>query len=359
LCRNLFSISNYNQLKFLKHTSKTTHQLNLFKEKMIDTSRNAQESLIAILKRKYNTYLLEHKEVMCYVFAIMSNIFFSLETFSVKKVQGLSVMQISYFRCLCFFVPNYFIAKFSGEEMLPKGKLANRLLIIRGLLSLLAQFFYYKGYMILPLAEAAVLFFTNPVITTVIASCLLSEKFEVKDLAACISCITGIILIIKPPFIFGSSDNEGQDSWEIKFLGASFMLIAASSRSLASIIIRKVSKQVSGLLVTLHYGATSSLFAPALIVNSGSMGTLTLQNTSTCIFLGIMGFLGQLFMAKALALTKASKVSIMGYMQIVFAYLLDIFINDNIPDWLSVVGTVLICVTLFTSLYQNLTSKQS
>jgi len=309
------------------------------------------------LKRRYKRYVMDHKHIMCYVFAIMSNIFLSLETFFVKKVQGLSVTQISYFRCLSFFIPTYIIAKITNQETLSKGKLANRLLIIRGLLSLIAQFFYYKGFMILPLAEAAVLFFTNPVITTVLATCLLSEKFEIKDLVACISCIIGIIFVIKPPIFFHTDAQIDQTPWEVTLMGAIFMLIAASNRSLASIIIRKVSNQVSGLVITLHYGATAALFAPAFIVNSGAMGQLTLQNTSTSILLGLMGFLGHLFMAQALSLTKASKVSIMGYMQIVLAYLLDIFVNGNVPDLYSILGSVLISVTLFTSLYQNLTTK--
>jgi len=263
-------------------------------------------------------------------------------------------------RSLFIFIPNYTLTTIGPgkKEVLPTGTHSNKLLIIRGVLSIGVQCFYYKGLSMLPLSEGVVLFFSNPVFTTILAACLLGEPFQKKDIFSCITCILGVILVIKPPFIFPHENIEGKEVDSTNMLiGAGCVLAAAFGRSLVSVIIRDLSKGVSPLSITLHYSIVATMLTPFLIVFSGITGDYTFDNSVGVMILGVFGFFTQFCMAEALSLGKAATVSIIGYIQIVFAFLIDIVIFGNIPTLTSILGSMLISCTLFINLFQALRKK--
>ena len=147
---------------------------------------------------------------------------------------------------------NYVIIQHTKEPICTKNADTNQTLILRGFIGLVCQCFYYYGLANLPLSEAVVLFFTNPVITTVLASCMLGERFTLKDILTCIACLLGVILVIKPPFIFSSEDSgHSEISAAVYFLGSASMLIAGSGRALASVYIRRMRLSASPMVITL------------------------------------------------------------------------------------------------------------
>jgi drug/metabolite transporter (DMT)-like permease len=262
-------------------------------------------------------------------------------------------------RSFFLLLPNYaFIVQSKQTEVLPSTSHSNTLLILRGVLSIGVQCFYYKGLSLLPLSEGVVLFFTNPVFTTILAAVFLGEPFLKKDIISCLTCLVGVILVIKPPFLFPPAEGSVPTiENENLLLGATCVLTAAFGRALVQIIIRNLSRGVSALAITLHYAVIATALTPFLIILSGVTGTYNAENTMGTMVLGMFGFFTQFCMAEALTLGKAATVSIIGYIQIVFAFLMDIIFLGNVPSLTSTIGSGLISCTLFINLYQALKKK--
>ena len=64
------------------------------------------------------------------------------------------------------------------------------------------------------------------------------------------------------------------------------------------------------------------------------------------MFVAICGLSGQMLVAKALTLEGAGKVAVTRSLDMVLAFLIQVFIFGDVPDWLSILGAVfvLICV---------------
>ena len=60
---------------------------------------------------------------------------------------------------------------------------------------------------LLTLSDASVLIFTSPIWTLLMASFFLGEKQTTMDYVATICCVVGIILVARPTFVFGASDD--------------------------------------------------------------------------------------------------------------------------------------------------------
>ena len=66
----------------------------------------------------------------------------------------------------------------------------------------------YYAYQLTSLADATVISFSCPVFTSIIACIFLKEKYSPWDALFTAFTITGVILIVRPPFLFGSEVVE-------------------------------------------------------------------------------------------------------------------------------------------------------
>lgn len=83
--------------------------------------------------------------------------------------------------------------------------LGNRrgLLLARGLFGFSAMALSFYGYMHLPLGEATVLFFLNPVFVAILAALFLGEGLNRDSMLCVLAGLGGALLIAKPSFLFG------------------------------------------------------------------------------------------------------------------------------------------------------------
>ena len=70
----------------------------------------------------------------------------------------------------------------------------------------------YVSFTKLPLGDATVCISTTPIFTALLAYVFLKESWHFFDAVATFVCITGVVLITRPIFIFGSS-GEGFVQW--------------------------------------------------------------------------------------------------------------------------------------------------
>ena len=78
-----------------------------------------------------------------------------------------------------------------------------RLLWLRGFAGSTSVALFFWGLTKLPLSDATVLFFTNPIVAAIVARFVLGEKWGYFEAGAALVSLLGVTFISRPQFIFG------------------------------------------------------------------------------------------------------------------------------------------------------------
>jgi len=73
-------------------------------------------------------------------------------------------------------------------------------------------FFIFTSFARLPLGDSTTILFSSPVIVMVLSMFILHERCGIFRMVAATTLLGGVILISKPPFIFGHDENLGYDA---------------------------------------------------------------------------------------------------------------------------------------------------
>ena len=147
-------------------------------------------------------------------------------------------------------------------------------------------FFIFTSFSRLPLGDSTTILFSSPVIVMLLSMFILHERCGIFRMVAATTLLGGVILISKPPFIFGQDENLGYDAvgetdpginrWflsfslfctdnpgksysfcknssatdKMLFSGYSLVLSACGMSALGIVLTKLISKQVSGQKIT-------------------------------------------------------------------------------------------------------------
>lgn len=180
---------------------------------------------------------------------------------------------------------------------------------------------------VLPLAEVKAITFVSPLLVTVFAVWLLRERVTRDKWIAVMVGFAGTLFIVRP----GSSMLSP---------AATLALGSALCYSLYQIMTRRLSDDENPM-VTLFYTAlvgfvAMSLFAPLI------SRPVTLPHLALFILVGTMGALGHYLLIRALELERASTLSPIGYLQLLWVTLLGFFVFGDLPDVHAVLGMLII-----------------
>ncbi|XP_071842010.1 solute carrier family 35 member G1-like [Apostichopus japonicus] len=180
------------------------------------------------------------------------------------------------------------------------------------------------------------------ILTGVLSWIILKEPFRILDLLLAILAMTGVVLIARPSFIFGTEDNIESNN---AILGTVFALGVAVCGALAFVIVRKQS--------TIGIHPYQSSFANAVVMEILSIILCTTTSQWSCPSkrewwlsqgAGLSYFIGQITLYLGLAREKAAIVSIVFSFQIVFAFILQILVFQMMPLWTSLIGGLLVLI---------------
>ena len=128
---------------------------------------------------------------------------FSLMSLLVKVAgERLPSQEIVLVRAVITLWLSYLLVRRTGVNIWGKNK---RLLLVRGLLGFTALSFFYYSLVHLPLAEASIIQYTNPIFTAILAALLLREHMGRWDVGGVLVSFLGVLLIARPEFLFGSA----------------------------------------------------------------------------------------------------------------------------------------------------------
>nr|XP_003223844.2 PREDICTED: solute carrier family 35 member G1 [Anolis carolinensis] len=171
-------------------------------------------------------------------YTVLSAFFFAVASLFLKKIQNLHAVEVSAIRCIfqmSFVLPGMIYQKtgFFG----PRNKLV--FLFFRGLFGSSAMILLYYAIQVMPLADAIVITFSSPVFTSLFAWIFLKEKYSLWDLLFTLFTITGVILIARPPFLFGSKVLGIEGEYTDHLRGSIAALASAVAMASTFVILRK------------------------------------------------------------------------------------------------------------------------
>ena len=195
-----------------------------------------------------------------------------------------------------------------------------------GTMGLLCNF-YALGK--LNLSDANMLNKLSPFFAIIFSIFLLKEKPKFAQIIGVTVAFTGSLFIIKPGF-----DNP-------QVLPAVAGLLGGMGAGIAYTFVRRLGqKQENSRRIVFFFSAFSCLLClPFFIFEYQHMSALQLLYL---ILAGTFACIGQLGITKAYICAPAREISVYDYTQVIFAAVLGFFVFGDIPDWLSILGYILI-----------------
>merc|ERR1719309_14807 len=173
--------------------------------------------------------------------------------------------------------------------------------------------FIFTSFGRIPIGDAATILFSSPVIVMAESICCLQERCGFFRISAALSLVTGVVMIAKPPILFGSPLEGG--SYDL--LGYSLALGACF---------------ICGGAGLLSFGH------PSLSPPGWEWGL-----TFGICFLGLTQ---QYCLIWAVVLESPAKVTVIRTLQIIFAYGVQVLLFDQMPVVTDLIGAGMVIITV-------------
>jgi drug/metabolite transporter (DMT)-like permease len=207
------------------------------------------------------------------------------------------------------------------------------LLLLRGLIGLAALACLYYSVVHLPLAEATVIHFTNPVFTALIAALFLRESLHARELVLVLVAFAGVLLVARPAGLLAGTSTTLDPLAVVSALGGALFAAAAY------VLVRRLRRH-DAMVVVFYFAAVSvvvglPLMLPSFLWPRGWEWLLLAG-------VGLSTFLGQVFLTLGLQRERAGRATAMAYLQIVFASVWGLAFFAEVPRATTVAGAAVI-----------------
>jgi drug/metabolite transporter (DMT)-like permease len=256
---------------------------------------------------------------------------FSAMSFLVKLAgQRLPPMEIVLVRAVITLGLSWALVRRAGVS--PAGN-RRLLLVTRGITGWAALSCFYFSLVHLPLGEATVIQYMNPVFAAILGALLLGERLGMREVFGVAASMAGVVLIARPEFLFGGGHAIPLSYTVIAVAGAVF---SASSY----VTVRRLRETDHPLVVVLYFTlVTVPLALPLALLN---WVWPSVAEWAVLIGVGITTQMGQVYFTRGLQLEPAGRATAVGYLQIVFAALWGVILLGERPDAWSVAGAAVI-----------------
>lgn len=258
--------------------------------------------------------------------------FFFSAMAALVKVAGarFPTMELVFFRSVVVLCITTLTVRLRGGSLIGRER---RLLVLRGVLGFAALSCFYYSVIHLPLAEATVIQFTNPIWTAVLASLLLAEATGRREMALALLSLVGVVLVAQPAFLFGAGRPLPGPAVAVALCGA---LFSAG----AYVTVRRLRTEAA-MTVVFHFALVSVLMAiPGLLLEPWV--TPAGWDWLLLLGVGVTTHMGQVFLTWGLQREPAGRATMVGYLQILFAGAWGWALFAQLPNVFSILGAALI-----------------
>lgn len=213
-------------------------------------------------------------------------------------------------------------------------------LFIRGLMGTLSICAFYFSLDYLLLSDATMLNKLSPFFAIIFSFLYLKEKITGRQLIFLLLAFFGSLFVIKPHF-------------DSSIIPSIMGILAALTAGLAYTMIRVIGDKEDFFTVILSFtGIATIVCFPFMFIHTEG---LTTQNIIYMILAGICFMLGQVFLTLAYRNAPASEISMFDYVGLIIAAIYGFVLFSEIPDYLSVIGYIII---IFASFCNIMSKKQ-
>ncbi len=256
---------------------------------------------------------------------------FSVMSLLVKLAgETLPSAQIVLARAVVTFVLSWAMLRHAGVR--PWGRDRGRL-ALRGLVGASSITCFYYSLVHLPIAEATVIQYMNPVFTAILAGLLLGERMGRREVACVLLSLAGVVLVTHPAVLFGGAAR-------LNPLHVGIALAGALSAASAYTTIRAL-KDEHPLVVVFYLPVMTIPTAVPLLAGAAARWPTPLE-WLVLVGVGATTQVAQVYMTRGLQMERAGRATAVGYVQIVFAAVWGVLFFGEVPDAWSVAGALLI-----------------
>jgi drug/metabolite transporter (DMT)-like permease len=214
------------------------------------------------------------------------------------------------------------------------------LLLLRGVLGFVALTAFYYAVVHLPLADATVIQYTNPVFAAVIAAAALGERLRGREVALILASLGGVVLAARPAFLFGGA--------ALPMIPVAVGLTGALFSAAAYVTVRKLGESDDTLVIVFYFSGVATVGAIPLA--AGSALWPTPREWLVLVGVGVATQLGQVFMTIGLRKEKAGRATAASYLAVAFSAAWGFLFYGEIPSvWLATGALVIVAATVTLS----------
>lgn len=264
---------------------------------------------------------------------LISTIAFSVMNLLIKLMPHIPPHELVFFRSMVSLI--LCLAAIQRHKLKPFGN-NKPFLFARGFVGLIALTLYFSTLQEIPLGTAVTLQNLSPIFTAIFAIFILNERLTSLQWLFFLVSFAGVALI------------KGFDE-RVSMLWLILSVTSAVFSGLAYSIVRRLKDSDHPVVVVFYFPLVSLPFATIACFYSWVMpqGIDWLY----LILMGICVQLGQVYMTKALHIETVGKVSIMQYLNVVFAIILGYLFLAETYSVLAIAGIALVVAGVLLNVY--------
>lgn len=263
----------------------------------------------------------------------MGAFFFSIMSLLVKSAgQRLPTQEVVFARAAITLALSYWGVLRAGVPIWGRNR---PLLVTRGVLGYVALSCFYFAIINLPLADATVIQYTNPVFAALLAVWVLGERLQLGEVLAVVVSLFGVVLVMRPGFIFGAGAAGGLDP-----LAVGIGLVGAVGSAAAYVTVRRLRATEHPMVIVFYFALTATVLSFPFAISDALWPTPF--EWLVLLGVGISTQLGQVAITRGLHLERAGRATGVGYLQIVFAAIWGIVFFAEYLDLGTIAGASLI-----------------
>jgi len=257
---------------------------------------------------------------------VLSGLSFSIVAVMVRLAGDVPIYEKVFFRSIVVLVATGALAVRSRENPFARNR-HMPLLLLRGAFGTTAMFLYFFAIERLTIADATVLNKLSPFFVAMFAVLFLHEKLSRFIVPVLVVAFTGAALIIKPQL-------------SLDALPAAGGLLSAAASGAAYTVVRRLRGEEPPYRIVFYFAFVSAIVStPPMLV-----GFVPPDGAQLLALIGggVFATTGQIALTLGYHHAPATRVSIYVYAHIIFAFLWGLLLWGEMPDALSIAGTVLI-----------------
>lgn len=209
--------------------------------------------------------------------------------------------------------------------------------------------FIFTSFSSLPLGDATTILFSSPVLVIALSVFLLKERCGVFRFLAALVLVIGVVLIAKPPMIFGQNEEAEYD-----VLGYSLVFLATTMSAIGIVLTKLLANKVEKAVILFYLGLAAAF--------CGAAGLVTLDKPKLAVpawewiltvLIGILGLVQQYCLVWAVQLESPARVTVVRSLQIILAYAVQVVMFDQVPLATDLVGALAVLATVIAITFEK------